>query len=156
MIFWWFLISLLVFCLFSIMSFFFPPLQFQQRCEQMEAEISHLKQENGILRDAVSTSTNQMESKYVSSYLELCIFLSFPWRTLASAPFISISLAVFAFVFKPGSSHFGAWRYLFVFALSQGCQSWLVSFISWKPGLLEVWDLTGRTAGVLSHNQCIW
>lgn len=44
----------------------------------MEAEISHLKQENGILRDAVSTSTNQMESKYVSSYSELCVFLSLP------------------------------------------------------------------------------
>ncbi|NXN06557.1 KTN1 protein, partial [Indicator maculatus] len=38
-------------------------LKFQQLREQMEAEISHLKQENGILRDAVSTSTNQMESK---------------------------------------------------------------------------------------------
>uniref|UniRef100_A0A8C3C0L8 Kinectin 1 n=1 Tax=Cairina moschata TaxID=8855 RepID=A0A8C3C0L8_CAIMO len=50
-------------------------MKFQQLREQMEAEISHLKQENGILRDAVSTSTNQMESKYVSSYLELCVFL---------------------------------------------------------------------------------
>uniref|UniRef100_A0A8B9QNC0 Kinectin 1 n=1 Tax=Anas platyrhynchos TaxID=8839 RepID=A0A8B9QNC0_ANAPL len=48
-------------------------MKFQQLREQMEAEISHLKQENGILRDAVSTSTNQMESKYVSSYLELCV-----------------------------------------------------------------------------------
>ncbi|KAJ6657993.1 hypothetical protein lerEdw1_001652 [Lerista edwardsae] len=38
--------------------------QFQQLREQMEAEINRLKQENGILRDAVSTSTNQMESKY--------------------------------------------------------------------------------------------
>ncbi|NXN77222.1 KTN1 protein, partial [Bombycilla garrulus] len=38
-------------------------IKFQQLHEQMEAEISHLKQENGILRDAVSTSTNQMESK---------------------------------------------------------------------------------------------
>ncbi|NXG56561.1 KTN1 protein, partial [Hemiprocne comata] len=38
-------------------------MKFQQLREQMEAEISHLKQENGILRDAVSTSTNQMESK---------------------------------------------------------------------------------------------
>ncbi|NXW18700.1 KTN1 protein, partial [Circaetus pectoralis] len=47
-------------------------IKFQQLREQMEAEISHLKQENGILRDAVSTSTNQMESKYVSSYSELC------------------------------------------------------------------------------------
>lgn len=32
----------------------------------MEAEIAHLKQENGILRDAVSNTTNQLESKYVS------------------------------------------------------------------------------------------
>ncbi|KAM9381129.1 kinectin isoform 3-T3 [Phaethornis superciliosus] len=38
-------------------------IKFQQIREQLEAEISHLKQENGILRDAVSTSTNQMESK---------------------------------------------------------------------------------------------
>ncbi|XP_053923719.1 kinectin isoform X3 [Cuculus canorus] len=38
-------------------------MKFQQLREQVEAEISHLKQENGILRDAVSTSTNQMESK---------------------------------------------------------------------------------------------
>ncbi|NXC14243.1 KTN1 protein, partial [Corythaeola cristata] len=38
-------------------------MKFQQLREQMEAEISHLKQENGILRDAVSTSANQMESK---------------------------------------------------------------------------------------------
>ncbi|KYO18508.1 kinectin isoform B [Alligator mississippiensis] len=38
-------------------------IKFQQLREQLEAEISHLKQENGILRDAVSTSTNQMESK---------------------------------------------------------------------------------------------
>ena len=29
----------------------------------MEAEIAHLKQENGILRDAVSNTTNQLESK---------------------------------------------------------------------------------------------
>lgn len=33
----------------------------------MEAEIAHLKQENGILRDAVSNTTNQLESKYVSN-----------------------------------------------------------------------------------------
>lgn len=105
MICWWFDFSFNV--IFPLPS---PPLQFQQRCEQMEAEISHLKQENTILRDAVSTSTNQMESKYVSSYLELCMFLSFPWRALASAPFISISLAVSAFVFKLGNSDFGAWR----------------------------------------------
>nr|XP_054095943.1 kinectin isoform X16 [Callithrix jacchus] len=38
-------------------------MKFQQVREQMEAEIAHLKQENGILRDAVSNTTNQMESK---------------------------------------------------------------------------------------------
>lgn len=67
----------------------------------MEAEISHLKQENGILRDAVSTSTNQMESKYVGSSLELCVVLSLPWRVvLASASFVSKSLAVSELVVK--------------------------------------------------------
>ncbi|NP_001280565.1 kinectin isoform 3 [Mus musculus] len=38
-------------------------MKFQQVQEQMEAEIAHLKQENGILRDAVSNTTNQLESK---------------------------------------------------------------------------------------------
>lgn len=38
-------------------------MKFQQLREQMEAEIAHLKQENGILRDAVSSTTNQLESK---------------------------------------------------------------------------------------------
>ncbi|KAL0602407.1 Kinectin [Plecturocebus cupreus] len=38
-------------------------MQMKQVREQMEAEIAHLKQENGILRDAVSNTTNQMESK---------------------------------------------------------------------------------------------
>ncbi|XP_077909873.1 kinectin isoform X8 [Halichoerus grypus] len=38
-------------------------MKFQQVREQMEAEIAHLKQENGILRDAVSSTTNQLESK---------------------------------------------------------------------------------------------
>uniref|UniRef100_A0A8C6W7F3 Kinectin 1 n=1 Tax=Nannospalax galili TaxID=1026970 RepID=A0A8C6W7F3_NANGA len=37
--------------------------KFQQVREQMEAEIAHLKQENGILRDAVSNTTNQLENK---------------------------------------------------------------------------------------------
>ncbi|XP_015142797.2 kinectin isoform X9 [Gallus gallus] len=46
-------------------------IKFQQRCEQMEAEISHLKQENTILRDAVSTSTNQMESKQAAELNKL-------------------------------------------------------------------------------------
>ncbi|XP_065797949.1 kinectin isoform X9 [Muntiacus reevesi] len=41
----------------------FAGIQFQQVREQMEAEIAHLKQENGILRDAVSNTTNQLESK---------------------------------------------------------------------------------------------
>ncbi|KAB0395497.1 hypothetical protein E2I00_005605, partial [Balaenoptera physalus] len=38
-------------------------MQMKQVREQMEAEIAHLKQENGILRDAVSNTTNQLESK---------------------------------------------------------------------------------------------
>ncbi|CAG10585.1 unnamed protein product, partial [Tetraodon nigroviridis] len=38
-------------------------IKFQQVREQLEGQISHLKQENGILRDAVSSATNQMESK---------------------------------------------------------------------------------------------
>ncbi|XP_014639752.1 PREDICTED: kinectin isoform X4 [Ceratotherium simum simum] len=38
-------------------------MKFQQIREQMESEIAHLKQENGILRDAVSNTTNQLESK---------------------------------------------------------------------------------------------
>ncbi|KAM5274330.1 kinectin isoform 11-T11 [Ctenodactylus gundi] len=38
-------------------------MKFQQVREQMEAEIAHLKQENGILRDAVSNTTSQLESK---------------------------------------------------------------------------------------------
>ncbi|XP_029397766.1 kinectin isoform X22 [Mus pahari] len=38
-------------------------MKFQQVQEQMEAEVAHLKQENGILRDAVSNTTNQLESK---------------------------------------------------------------------------------------------
>ncbi|CAO2590705.1 Ktn1, partial [Lemmus lemmus] len=38
-------------------------MKFQQVREQMEAEIAHLKQENGILRDAVSNSASQLESK---------------------------------------------------------------------------------------------
>ncbi|NXC70643.1 KTN1 protein, partial [Anhinga anhinga] len=46
-------------------------MKFQQLREQMEAEISHLKQENGILRDAVSTSTNQMESKQAAELSKL-------------------------------------------------------------------------------------
>ncbi|XP_070606133.1 kinectin isoform X8 [Erythrolamprus reginae] len=46
-------------------------MKFQQLREQMEAEISRLKQENGILRDAVSTSSNQMESKQSSELSKL-------------------------------------------------------------------------------------
>ncbi|XP_013210668.1 kinectin isoform X6 [Microtus ochrogaster] len=38
-------------------------MKFQQVREQMEAEIAHLKQENGILRDAVSNTASQLESK---------------------------------------------------------------------------------------------
>ncbi|XP_043839162.1 kinectin isoform X9 [Dromiciops gliroides] len=46
-------------------------MKFQKVREQMEAEISHLKQENGILRDAVSNTTNQMESKQSSELSRL-------------------------------------------------------------------------------------
>uniref|UniRef100_A0AAQ4PMH4 Kinectin 1 n=1 Tax=Gasterosteus aculeatus aculeatus TaxID=481459 RepID=A0AAQ4PMH4_GASAC len=38
-------------------------IKFQQAREQMESQITRLQQENGILRDAVSSATNQMESK---------------------------------------------------------------------------------------------
>lgn len=38
-------------------------MKFEQVREQLEAEIAHLKQENGILRDAVSNTTNQLENK---------------------------------------------------------------------------------------------
>ncbi|XP_028935176.1 kinectin isoform X3 [Ornithorhynchus anatinus] len=46
-------------------------MKFQQVREQMEAEITHLKQENGILRDAVSNTTNQLESKQASELNKL-------------------------------------------------------------------------------------
>ncbi|XP_051942980.1 kinectin isoform X4 [Hippocampus zosterae] len=38
-------------------------IKFQQVREQLDGQITRLQQENGILRDAVSTATNQMESK---------------------------------------------------------------------------------------------
>uniref|UniRef100_A0A3Q2DI78 Kinectin 1 n=1 Tax=Cyprinodon variegatus TaxID=28743 RepID=A0A3Q2DI78_CYPVA len=38
-------------------------IKFQQMREQMESQITRLQQENGILRDAVSSATTQMESK---------------------------------------------------------------------------------------------
>ncbi|XP_052047613.1 kinectin isoform X6 [Apodemus sylvaticus] len=46
-------------------------MKFQQVREQMEAEIAHLKQENGILRDAVSNTTNQLESKQSAELTKL-------------------------------------------------------------------------------------
>ncbi|KAM9060757.1 kinectin isoform X3 [Sarcophilus harrisii] len=46
-------------------------MKFQKVREQMEAEITHLKQENGILRDAVSNTTNQIESKQSSELNKL-------------------------------------------------------------------------------------
>lgn len=55
--------------------------QFQQLREQMEAEISRLKQENGILRDAVSTSTNQMESKYAIVVILLKHLILWSWTS---------------------------------------------------------------------------
>uniref|UniRef100_A0A3B5LKN1 Kinectin 1 n=1 Tax=Xiphophorus couchianus TaxID=32473 RepID=A0A3B5LKN1_9TELE len=41
----------------------YQELQFQQVREQLEAQITRLQQENGILRDAVSSATTQMESR---------------------------------------------------------------------------------------------
>nr|XP_057947260.1 kinectin isoform X2 [Doryrhamphus excisus] len=38
-------------------------IKFQQLREQLESQITRLQQENGILRDAVSSASNQMESK---------------------------------------------------------------------------------------------
>ncbi|KAF3701240.1 Kinectin [Channa argus] len=38
-------------------------LKFQQMREQLESQITRLQQENGILRDAVSSANNQMDSK---------------------------------------------------------------------------------------------
>ncbi|KAK5614458.1 hypothetical protein CRENBAI_024371 [Crenichthys baileyi] len=38
-------------------------IKFQQMREQLESQINRLQQENGILRDAVSSATTQMESK---------------------------------------------------------------------------------------------
>lgn len=43
--------------------------QFQQVREQLESQISRLQQENGILRDAVSSATNQMENKLVKCWI---------------------------------------------------------------------------------------
>ncbi|XP_056403030.1 kinectin isoform X3 [Hyla sarda] len=45
--------------------------KFQQVREQLESQIAHLKQENGILRDAVSSATNQMESKQSNELIKL-------------------------------------------------------------------------------------
>ncbi|XP_018619699.2 kinectin-like isoform X7 [Scleropages formosus] len=46
-------------------------MKFQQAREQLEGQISRLQQENKILRDAVSTATNQMESKQASELNQL-------------------------------------------------------------------------------------
>ncbi|CAH2328812.1 kinectin isoform X1 [Pelobates cultripes] len=46
-------------------------LKFQQVRDQLESQLTHLKQENGILRDAVSSATNQMESKQSSELNKL-------------------------------------------------------------------------------------
>lgn len=95
----------------------------------MEAEISHLKQENGILRDAVSTSTNQMESKYVGSYLELCVFLSLPWRVvLASASFVFKSLAVSESVVKLGMQLFWAGQVAGGVCIEPGLSEQIITF----------------------------
>ncbi|XP_053553309.1 LOW QUALITY PROTEIN: kinectin [Bombina bombina] len=46
-------------------------LKFQQVREKLETQLNHLKQENGILRDAVSSATNQMENKQSSELNKL-------------------------------------------------------------------------------------
>ncbi|XP_040268522.1 kinectin isoform X3 [Bufo bufo] len=46
-------------------------IKFQKVHEQLEGQIAHLKQENGILRDAVSSATNQMESKQSNELIKL-------------------------------------------------------------------------------------
>ncbi|XP_034153183.1 kinectin isoform X3 [Esox lucius] len=46
-------------------------MKFQKLREQLEGQIARLQQENGILRDAVSTATNQMESKQSSELNQL-------------------------------------------------------------------------------------
>uniref|UniRef100_A0A3Q2XEX1 Kinectin 1 n=1 Tax=Hippocampus comes TaxID=109280 RepID=A0A3Q2XEX1_HIPCM len=54
-------------------------IKFQQVREQLEGQITRLQQENGILRDAVSTATNQMETemnKLRSDYAALMIELA--------------------------------------------------------------------------------
>lgn len=56
-------------------------MQFQQAREQMESQITRLQQENGILRDAVSSATNQMESKSVL----LCFLNNTPLVLLSRA-----------------------------------------------------------------------
>ncbi|XP_075186108.1 kinectin isoform X12 [Anomaloglossus baeobatrachus] len=45
--------------------------KFQQLREQLESQVTHLKQENSILRDAVSSASNQMESKQSSELTKL-------------------------------------------------------------------------------------
>ncbi|KAM9294174.1 kinectin [Gastrophryne carolinensis] len=46
-------------------------LKFQKMREQLETQLNHLKQENGILRDAVSSASNQMESKQSNELIKL-------------------------------------------------------------------------------------
>ncbi|KAM4663113.1 kinectin isoform 2-T3 [Discoglossus pictus] len=46
-------------------------IKFQQLHEKLESQVSHLKQENNILRDAVSSASNQMESKQSSELNKL-------------------------------------------------------------------------------------
>lgn len=108
----------------------------------MEAEISHLKQENGILRDAVSTSTNQMESKYVSSYSELCVFLSLPWGVvLASAPFVSISLAASEFVVTLGTQLFRAGEAAICICIEPRLSKQITVFYQFEAWAFRVWVL---------------
>lgn len=53
----------------------------REQLESQNSQISRLQQENGILRDAVSSATNQMESKLVlhsiDKTLQLMLHMSY-------------------------------------------------------------------------------
>ncbi|KAF7251551.1 Kinectin [Varanus komodoensis] len=88
-------------------------MKFQQLREQMEAEISRLKQENAILRDAVSTSTNQMESKYAVAVTPVKPLFDLKWLVvpgLVSAgclPLVPLQYAEELGVFEKKKDQFG-------------------------------------------------
>lgn len=58
----------------------------REQLESQNSQISRLQQENGILRDAVSSATNQMESKLVlhsiDKTLQLVLHMSYLFSVL--------------------------------------------------------------------------